>query len=78
MKYVHAPVAMNECRPCHIKPKNTKTTKKIEVALDKIPCLFCHQIDEIKRIHPDELKQEKPDCNGCHDPHASNEKYFLR
>ncbi len=77
MKYIHGPVVMNECRPCHIKPNNIKD-KKTEIALSKRPCIFCHQLNEIKKIHPDKCDDDDIDCNDCHDPHASNEKYFLR
>ncbi|MDD5773455.1 MAG: hypothetical protein PHX78_08350 [bacterium] len=77
MKFVHGPLAINDCRPCHIKP-DKEVLKKAEVDFRKNPCNFCHQDSEIKNAHPETLKKEKLNCLTCHNPHASDKEYFLR
>jgi predicted CXXCH cytochrome family protein len=63
-KFVHGPVAVQECGSCH---KRVGSHKFVLAA--KVPrlCTICH--DEKKMIG-------RPGC-GCHDPHGSDNPYQL-
>lgn len=77
MKYIHGPLAINDCRPCHIKP-DKEIMRKAEIDFRKNPCAFCHQENEIKKAHPEMIKKGKINCLTCHNPHASDKEFFLR
>jgi predicted CXXCH cytochrome family protein len=80
-KYVHGPVAANECTVCHTVGKNDRPPKKHDLSFNKEGgplCLSCHekleQSFKDKTIH---LPVEEGECIICHDSHQSDNKFLL-
>ena len=72
-KFVHGPVATNDCVFCH-KPTRKHAFTKIENT-GKL-CSECHErLDTQKYVHAP-VKEGK--CFTCHDSHQSPNKYMLR
>lgn len=74
-KYLHGPLAVNQCLVCHT-PKNiekhTFSLPKSETAL----CQKCHQrVDTDKHLHDPVAKGQ---CLICHDPHGSEERSQIK
>lgn len=71
--FKHGPVIENACEPCH-----TPLAGKHD--FDKMPetkylCRACHQPyppRKARHLDADEF------CQGCHDPHGGNERFFLK
>ena len=78
-KYLHGPVAANECAICHgTNPKHAEKPKKnkfkpIEDVAAK--CFECH--DKFKAKKLTHAPVEDGDCLACHDPHSSDYKFQL-
>ncbi len=65
-KYVHGPVAVEECGDCH-KAAGGGGHKFVLTAEPPQLCTMCH--DEKQMI-------SRPSCR-CHDPHGSNNRHLL-
>lgn len=71
-KYVHGPIAVNDCLICH---KETGKHKFAPIKDTAKLCYLCHdKVDTKKAVH-------KPikdgNCTKCHNPHQSPNKYML-
>ncbi len=80
-KYVHGPIAANECTVCHVVGKNDRPPKKHDLSFNKQGgslCLSCHEEFEQslqdKTVH---LPVEEGECIVCHDSHQSDNKFLL-
>jgi predicted CXXCH cytochrome family protein len=65
-KFVHGPVAVQDCLLCH---KQTGEHKFTIAAKGAELCYICH--DKMPRRHGVE-------CTKCHDPHGSNREFQLK
>lgn len=89
-KYVHGPVAVGLCGTCH-DPHGSGERGQLHEKVNRM-CLGCHEQVVKKphvltgvtgKTHPFEAKKDPSDptrrmtCVSCHDPHASNVKYFM-
>jgi len=78
-KFVHGPVASNECTVCHGKsPKHASNPKKyrfkpIEDIAKK--CYSCH--DKFKPKKYTHTPVQDGECTACHDAHGSDYKFQL-
>ncbi len=79
-KYLHGPIAANECVVCHIVGPNDKPPKKHDLSYNKEGkelCLDCHekleQFLQDKNVH----SPVEEECIVCHDPHQSDTKFLL-
>jgi predicted CXXCH cytochrome family protein len=72
-KFVHGPVNLNQCEPCHI-----AVDKKHDFSKDpkgRAVCLTCHDVEKPKAV------VHKPfglDCTLCHNPHGGDNRYFVK
>jgi len=74
-KYVHGPVAVSECAPCHKLLPNEKHKFQSIKNVGEL-CYTCHESMATKTtVHSPVAKGE---CTSCHDPHQSNQQYQLK
>lgn len=74
-KYVHGPVAVGECTPCH-NPLPNEKHKFQDVVKSEELCVKCHEPMEKKGlVH---VPVAKGQCITCHDPHQSNQQFQIR
>ena len=66
-KYVHGPVAVEDCRYCH-----RPAAGKHKFALTASGAALCAQCHDVKRA------AMKSDCVSCHDPHGSGREFQLK
>ena len=72
-KFVHGPLNMGQCEPCHIKVADKHEFKPVSVG--KALCTTCHQSEAAKKvIH----KPFAADCTMCHNPHGGDNRYFVK
>ncbi len=73
-KYVHGPVAVNQCAVCHIPTASHKF--KAITDFGKL-CNRCHVRSHFfgEVVHP---PVKKGHCTGCHNPHQSPYEFMLR
>ena len=73
-KFVHGPTAVWSCSVCHA--ARSKSPKLGITKHDEI-CVTCHENDwqTMKYIHGPTAAGS---CTTCHNPHAADERYFLR
>lgn len=72
-EFNHGPVNMNQCEPCHI-PINGE--HRFEAAGEgRDLCLVCH---DAEAAMPVQHAPFETDCAVCHDPHGSDNRYFVR
>ena len=75
-KYVHGPLGMNMCSPCH-QTKEDHLSRKFKQKPKEL-CYYCHEEARIQKDHLSKLKTKTSKCLYCHNPHASEKEYFLR
>lgn len=74
-KFVHGPVAVSDCSPCHQPLSNEKHKFKPIKSSGEL-CNGCHAPIEKKAVmHEPVLKGQ---CTACHDPHQSDQQYQLK
>jgi len=77
-KYIHGPVGMGVCTPCH-DPHGT-TEESLLKATGNSLCFSCHELERIQP-HLDKLRGEGTTsdlCLSCHDSHGTDKKYHLK
>lgn len=74
-KFVHGPVAVSECAPCHQQLPDEKHKFKANKNIGDL-CYGCHDQFEKKAVMHSPVA--KGECTGCHDPHQSDRKYQLK
>lgn len=76
-KYVHGPITVGGCSPCH--DFNSNPNKYKVIAFGQDLCFTCHE-GKKQELIKDFLHgpMSAGVCVVCHDPHGSNEKYQLR
>ncbi len=73
-KFVHGPVAVNDCLSCHLYHKSLYP--KVLVADAQTLCFHCHETDELRTDeHHKTIEQER--CIDCHDAHGGDDRFFL-
>ena len=65
-KFVHGPVAVQDCLLCH---RKTGEHKFVLAAQGAALCYICH--DRMPRGHGEA-------CTACHDPHGSDREFQLK
>lgn len=71
-KYVHGPVAVNDCIICH---KETGKHKFAAIKDTASLCYSCHdKVDTKKAVHK---PVKEGNCTKCHSPHQSPNKFML-
>jgi predicted CXXCH cytochrome family protein len=71
-KFVHGPVAVNDCRVCH---KETGKHKFAPIKDVAALCYACHdKVDNKKTVHK---PVKDGNCTKCHSPHQSPNKFMV-
>lgn len=74
-RFLHGPVAVNECTFCHHYHFSSREGLLIEEEVNL--CLGCHDRDDLTTgEHHDSL--DSMTCTGCHDPHGGDNPFFTR
>lgn len=80
-KYLHGPLAANECKVCHIIGEKDSPPQQHDLSLFKQGsslCYACHEkFEQFLRDKIQHLPVEEGECLVCHDPHQSNNKFLL-
>jgi len=71
-KYVHGPVAVKACNTCH--DPHQSTYKNLLLAEGRKLCDLCHKLP----ISGARIPCKEDNCLNCHNPHAADNKFFLR
>ncbi len=72
-EFLHGPVNLMQCEPCHIPVKNQHEFKPIAQGRDL--CATCHTIDKpMSVVH----KPFESDCSVCHQPHGGDNRHFVK
>jgi len=72
-KFVHGPLNMGQCEPCHVSINKTHEFKPI--ANPRSLCYTCHQAEPAKKtVH----QPFAADCTLCHSPHGGDNRYFVK
>jgi predicted CXXCH cytochrome family protein len=78
-KFVHGPVAANECVTCHgASPKHKDKPKRHKFGAVKdiaAKCYACHEKFQAKKFMHSPVKEGE--CTSCHSPHESPNKFQL-
>lgn len=72
-KFVHGPLNMGQCEPCHVAIDNRHEFKPIPNP--RSLCLTCHQDEAAKKVVH---KPYATDCSLCHSPHGGDNRYFVK
>ena len=64
-KWVHGPVAVQECRYCHVDAGGGFHKWKLAASGAEL-CAICHDF------------KKKVNCISCHDPHGSKKEFQLK
>lgn len=80
-KYLHGPIAANECVVCHIVGPDDRPPKNHDLSYNKegkALCLDCHEkLEQFLQGKTNHLPVEEGECIVCHDPHQSDSKFLL-
>jgi predicted CXXCH cytochrome family protein len=71
--FQHGPMLYGQCEPCHVAIEKRHVFQ--EPPQKKDLCLKCHDIERRKAV------VHKPfdgDCKTCHNPHESDQRYFVK
>lgn len=74
--YFHGPAAASACLKCHI-PHDSPNPNLLTRPKGEI-CGVCHVEPRIAKGLHDGARSRGVFCTECHDPHAANNKYFLK
>ncbi len=74
-KFVHGPVAAEDCAPCHALAPQEKH-KFLPIARVEDLCVKCHEAMKKEAVVHKPVAEGK--CTGCHSPHQSSQQYMLR
>ncbi|MCB9849866.1 MAG: hypothetical protein H6817_04100 [Phycisphaerales bacterium] len=75
MRYVHGPVAVQDCLFCHQPHGSMQPALLVSDATTL--CLRCHERGDLTEgSHHDEL--ETTSCSDCHFGHGGDDRYFLK
>jgi predicted CXXCH cytochrome family protein len=73
-KYLHGPVAVNDCGVCHHYHESRHPNLLLTDAT--ATCLVCHDRDDLTTgDHHADL--ERRTCIECHNPHGGSDRFFL-
>lgn len=73
-KYLHGPVAVNDCLACHRYHRSRH--EKILLTDAQTLCSYCHVTEELTPDKHHETMDKEP-CVKCHDPHGGDERFYL-
>jgi predicted CXXCH cytochrome family protein len=73
-RYVHGPVAVNDCLFCHHHHGTTRPKMLLDDAATL--CLSCHDRDDLGEGPHHEPTDAS--CVSCHDPHGGQDRFFLK
>ncbi len=81
MNFIHYPAGAGACSYCHVaKPEHldgSNPAGSVSINRKAENCYTCHdRKDDKPVVHPALMDEES--CVSCHNPHASNQKYFLK
>ena len=73
-KFLHGPMAVNDCLSCHLYHKSPYP--KVLVADAQTLCFHCHETGELRTDeHHKTIEEER--CIDCHDAHGGDDRFFL-
>ena len=74
-KFLHGPVAVNQCGLCH--HHHESHYPKLLLVDPTATCLACHDRSDLTTgEHHADLEQRT--CVECHNPHGGNDRFFLK
>lgn len=71
--FLHGPVAVGACHVCHL-PHESKYERLLKSGVPQI-CIDCHTTWDRRDV---KAHSKGKVCTQCHDPHAGNNRFFLR
>lgn len=72
MEFLHGPVNLGQCTPCHIAEGNKHVFEPLPTNLGSL-CSECHEVEKEKKfVH----RPFAEDCVVCHNPHGGPNRYF--
>ena len=74
--YSHGPAAAGACLKCHV-PHDSPNQSLLVRPKGEI-CVVCHVEPRLAKGLHDTARTTGIACANCHDPHAANNKYFLK
>ena len=74
-EYQHAPAVAGLCTRCHHPHQSEHPRLLLEAKVADL-CRACHSAETFATQQEHEARADR-DCHSCHDPHASNARYFL-
>ncbi|MCX7015117.1 MAG: cytochrome c3 family protein [Candidatus Sumerlaeota bacterium] len=72
-KFLHGPMNLKQCDPCHKPIQNRHEFQPMPEG--PALCLTCHEIAPKKKVVHEPFQK---DCQACHDPHESDDRYFVK
>lgn len=76
-KYVHGPIASQQCITCHTPHGGDNTDSLTRKGLQL--CNICHEdMDDVVNQENIHLPVKEGDCTGCHDSHQSDNNFMLK
>jgi len=80
-RFLHGPVGVKMCSTCHVKEQPSAKHHKFELAKPEPGlCYGCHE-DAKTAFEAFPVKHqalEVQGCTGCHDPHGSDDRFFMK
>lgn len=73
--FVHGPVAVRDCLSCH-EPHTSAYSSLLKMDR-KVICIVCHHEERQTAAMHKRFVEQSINCVDCHNPHASNIRFFL-
>ena len=71
-KYVHKPVALNQCSACHRQDDRSSIAEAVS-------CFKCHDVQKFKgKAYRHPPMEERNYCLSCHRAHSSDHEFLLK
>jgi predicted CXXCH cytochrome family protein len=74
--FQHGPAAVGDCLACH--EPHQSTHPPLLVAEKSVLCTRCHHEDRSAKEMHERFRDKGISCVQCHDPHAGNDRFFLK
>lgn len=74
--FQHGPAAVGDCLACH--QPHSSINPALLVVDKKVLCSRCHREERLAQGMHDRFRDKGIGCIECHDPHAGDDRFFLK